>query len=148
MALGKTRDGADLGLHHPGNPRACTPSGQLYTTLEHQHPAPAQLVLHRGMRLVVSGHSKSLQLTGLGTSLPLICQQQSRLNYNRRVCLAHTKGTPQVPSLGDGEAVPLDPMGHLLHKSTLPTPRVKVALFNTQKQTQGSCQMSRQTRPK
>ena len=94
VALGKTQVGADLGLHHPGNPRACTPSGQLYTTLEHQHPAPAQLVLHRGMRLVVSGHSKSLQLTGLGTSLPLICQQQSSLTYKRKEYSAHKKGTP------------------------------------------------------
>ena len=64
-------------------------------------PHPAQLILHRGWRLVVSGHSQSLQLTGLGKFLPLICQQQPRLNYKRTVYSAHIKGTPQVPSLGD-----------------------------------------------
>ena len=39
-----------------------------------------------------------------------------------------------------GEAEPLDPTGHLLHEVTLPSHRVKVALPNTQKQTQGGCQ--------
>ena len=80
----------------PGKPRR-----QLQTTSEYQHPAPAQLILHGGRRLVVSGHSQSLQLTGLGKSLPLPFQQQPRLNYKRRVYSAHMKGTPQVPSLGD-----------------------------------------------
>ena len=51
--------------------------------------------------MVVSGHSQLLQLTGLGKSLPLTCQQQPRLNYKRRVYSAHTKDTLQVPSLGD-----------------------------------------------
>ena len=50
---------------------------------------------------MVSGHNQSLQLTGLGQSLPLTCQQQPRLNYKRRVYSAHMKGAPQVPSLGD-----------------------------------------------
>ena len=50
---------------------------------------------------MVSGHSQSLQLTGLGKSLPLTCQQQPRLNYKRRVYSGHTKGSPQVSSLGD-----------------------------------------------
>ena len=63
---------------------------------------------------VVSGHSQSLQLTGLGKFFPLSCQQPSRLNYKRRVYSAHRKGASQVPSLGDGEAVPLDPTGHIL----------------------------------
>ena len=98
-ALGKTQVGADLGLHHPGNPRARAPSGQLQTISEHHHPDPAQLIHHRGQRLVVSGHSQSLQLTGLGRSLPLTCQQQPKLKYKRRVYPAHTKGTPQMPSL-------------------------------------------------
>ena len=51
--------------------------------------------------MVVSGHSQSLQLTGLGKSLPLTCQQQPRLNYKRRGYIAHTKGVPWIPSLGD-----------------------------------------------
>ena len=38
-------------------------------------PAPALLIIHGGQMLVVSGQSQSLQLTGLGKSLPLICQR-------------------------------------------------------------------------
>ena len=108
--------GADLGLHHLGNARASVPSGQLQTTLEHHHPAPVQLILHGRQRLVVSGHSQSLQLTGLTISFPLICQKQPRLIYVRRVYSAHMKGAPQVPSLDDrGDCATLDPTGHLLH---------------------------------
>ena len=97
---GKTQVGTDLGLHHPGIPRAFAPSGQLQTTSEHPLD-PTQLILHRWWRKVVSDHNQSLQLTGLGKSLPLTCQQQSRLNYKRRVYSAQKKGTPRVPSLGD-----------------------------------------------
>ena len=39
-----------------------------------------------------------------------------------------------------GEAVPLGPKGHLIHQDTKPRHRVKAALPNTQKQTQGGCQ--------
>ena len=113
---GKTQVGADLGLHHPGNPRASAPRGEVRTNLKYRNPAPAQLILRRGQRVVVSGHSQSLQLTGLGKSLPLICQQQQRLNYKRRVYSAHTKGTHlKYSAWMIGEAVPLDPTGHLLH---------------------------------
>ena len=101
VAPSRTQVGADVGLHHPRNPRTSAPSGQLQTTVEYHHPAPEKLILHGGWRLVVSGHSQSLQLTGLGKSFPLICQQQPRLNYNRKVYSVHMKGTPQVPSLGD-----------------------------------------------
>ena len=97
----KHRLGADLALHHVGNPRACASSGQLQAMLEHHHPAPAQLILHGGWRFVVSGYSQSLQLTRLDKSLPLTRQQQSRLNYKRRMYLAHMKGAPRVSSLGD-----------------------------------------------
>ena len=101
VAQGKTQVGTDLGLNHPGNPRASAPSGQPHTMSEQHHPAPAQLILHRGWRLVGSSHSQSLQLTGLGKSIPLICQQRPTLNYKRRVYSVHMKGIPQVPSLGD-----------------------------------------------
>ena len=47
MAAGKTQVGVDLGLHHPGNPRASSPGGQLQTMSEYHHPAPAQLILQR-----------------------------------------------------------------------------------------------------
>ena len=100
VAQGKTLVGADLGLHHPGNPRDCTPSGQLQTTSEYHHPDPAQLIL-RWQRLVITGHSQSLQLTGLGKSLPLLCKQQSRFNYKWRVYSAHMEGAPQIPRLDD-----------------------------------------------
>ena len=71
---GKTQAWAKLGLHHQEKPRACTPSGQQLTTSEHHQPAPAQLILHRGWRFVVSGHRQSLQLTSLYKSLPMTCQ--------------------------------------------------------------------------
>ena len=93
VTTGRTQVEADLGLH-PGNSSANALSGWLQTMLEYQHPSPAQLILHRGWKLVVSGHSQSLQLTSLDKSLPLICQQQPRLNNKRRVCSAHTKGAP------------------------------------------------------
>ena len=101
VTLGSKQVGADPGLHHLGNRRACTPSGQLQTTSENHHPAPALLKLHTGQRLVVSGHSQSLQLTGLGKPLPLTFQQQSRIKHKRRVYSAHAEGAPHVPSLGD-----------------------------------------------
>ena len=100
MAPCKTQVGADPGLHYLGNLRDCAPSGQLQTTVEYHHPALAQLILHGGQSLVVSGHSQFLQLTGLGKFLPLICQQQPSLNYKRRVYSTHMKGAPQVPRFG------------------------------------------------
>ena len=57
---------------------------------------------------MVSGHSQSLQLTALGKSLPLTYQQQPRLNY-KKVYSAHTKGTPQIPSLGDSKGCATEP---------------------------------------
>ena len=93
--------GADLDLYHPGHARACSHSGLLQTTQEHHNPVAAQLNLHRGQRLVVSGQSQSLKLTGLDKSLPLICQQQLGPSSKRRVYSVQTKGTPRVPSLGD-----------------------------------------------
>ena len=40
MAPGKAQVGADLGLPHPGNPRASTLSGQLHTMWEQGGGAP------------------------------------------------------------------------------------------------------------
>ena len=57
MVLSKTQVGVNFGLHHPGNPRANTTNGQLQTMLEYHHPAPPQVILHGGWRLVVSGQS-------------------------------------------------------------------------------------------
>ena len=83
--------------------------------------------------LLKNPHMELLRFTGLGKSYPQTCQQQSRLNYKRRVYSAHTKGTPRVYSLGDGEAVILSPTGHLLLQATLPRQGVIAALPNTQK---------------
>ena len=83
VAPSRTQVGADLGLHHPGNSRASTTSGHLQSMSEPLHPA--LLILPGGQRLVVSGHSHSLQLMDLGKPLPLICHQQPWLNYKRRV---------------------------------------------------------------
>ena len=98
VAPGKTQVGADFGLHHPANSRACKSNMQLQAMLEYHLPAHVQLTLHRGQKVVVSGHSQCLQLTGLGKSLPLTCQQQSRLNYKKRTkkrtYSAYTKGAP------------------------------------------------------
>ena len=80
---------------------------------------------------MVSGHSQSLKLTDLSKSLLFICQQQPRLNYKRQVYSAQTKGTPQVPSLGDRGGCATGPTGHLLHWATLPRHRVIAALPNT-----------------
>ena len=100
MAPGRTQAVADLGLYHPRNPRAYTPSGQLQTTSEHHHPAHIQLILHRGRRLVVSGHSQSLQPTSLVN--PSHSPANSNQGSNKRsVYSAHTKGKTRVPSLGD-----------------------------------------------
>ena len=101
VAPGRSQVGVNLSMHHPGNHIACAPTGQLQTMLEYHHTAPAQLIHHGGQRLVVSGHSPSLQLTGLCKSLLFNCQQQSRLNYKRRVYSAPTEGTSPVASLGD-----------------------------------------------
>ena len=85
-----------------GKPRACVPSGTHgSTTWEYHHPAPAQLIIYSGQRLVVSVHSQSLQLTVQGKSLPFIYQQQPKLSYMRRVYSAHMRGSPQVPRMGD-----------------------------------------------
>ena len=92
MPQAKHKWGLTLSCTTWGNPRTNKPSAQLQIKSEHCHPAPAQRILHRGWRLVVSGHSQYLQLTGLGKSLPSICQQQSRLNHKRRVYSAHMKG--------------------------------------------------------
>ena len=89
---------ADLGLYHSGNPRVCTPRRQLQSTLEY-HPTTS--TSHGGRWLLARGHSQAYQLSGLGKSLPLTCQQQSGLIYKRREYLAYMKDTPQVPSLGD-----------------------------------------------
>ena len=91
VAVRKTQGGADLGLHHPGNLRACTPSAQLQTMSEHDHPAPTQLILYEGQRFVISGHIQSLQLTGLDKSLPLTCQS-NQVSTTRGGCTQPTQG--------------------------------------------------------
>ena len=109
------------GKHRQGLTLACTTRkpqalNTQWTATDHSGaPPPCPCTANPQRRVVVSGHRQSLLLTGLDKSLPLICQQPPRLNYKRRVHSAPTEGTPQAPSLGDGEAVPLGPTGHLPH---------------------------------
>ena len=131
VALGKTQVGADLGLNPLGNPRACAPTGQLQTMLEHHAPALAHLILLEGWRLVFSGQHQSYQLTGLSVSLPWTCQQQPRLNFKRVYTQPTQRVHPEYPIWMIGEAVPLEPTGHLLHQATLPKWGVIAALPNT-----------------
>ena len=93
VALGKTQVRNDLGLPHLGNPRASAPSGKLQTMSEHHNPALGQLILHGGQRLAVSGHSQSLQVTGLSKSLPLILAA-TKAQLQEEGIPTHTKGTP------------------------------------------------------
>ena len=83
---------------------------------EHQSPTevspPPGGPLHSSPSIVVAPSPCSQ--SALGQSLPLTCQQESRLNYSRRV---HTWCPVQVA----GGAVPLAPTGHILHKVTLTT---------------------------
>ena len=93
-----------------------------WTATDHIRAPPSCLCtadLPWRVEVVVRGHSQSLQLTGLGKSLSLTCQQQPRPSYKRRVYSDHMKGAAGVPSLVRGEAVPLDLTGHLLYKATL-----------------------------
>ena len=113
VALDKTQVGAELGLHHLRNPRVNAPSGQLHATLEHCHRAPPQLILHRGQRLVVSGHSQSLQLTGLGKSHWSANSNQGSTTGER--CMQPTwRVHLEYPAWMIEEAVPLDRTRHLL----------------------------------
>ena len=105
VAPGRTQVGNDLGLHHPGKPRACTLSGQLQTTSEHHHPAPAQLIFHKGWRLVVNGDSWSLPLTTWvnPSHWPANTNQGST---TRGRCTQPTQGVhPEYPAWVIGEAV-------------------------------------------
>lgn len=53
-------------------------------------------------------------------SHPLMCQQQSRLNYNRRVYKTHTRDTPGASAQVTRDTALLGFTGHLLCKATLP----------------------------
>ena len=98
--------GADLGLHHLGNLRASAPSGQLQTTSEHHHPA-CPCTADPPRRAEAGGQwSQPVLAAGLGKSLSLIYQQQTRLNCKRRVYSAHMKGTARVLSLSDSKKQP------------------------------------------
>ena len=90
----------------------------------------AHLIVHSGQRLVFSGHSQFVQLMGLGKSLLLTCQQQSRLNYNRKECQPTQWVHLEYLAWVIGEAVPVDPVGYLLHLATLSSLGDLAALLN------------------
>ena len=60
--------------------------------------------------MVVIGHSQSLQLTGLGKSLPLIFQQQPRLNCRKRE--STQRAHLEYPAWVKRKAVPLNLVRH------------------------------------
>ena len=115
VALGKTQVGADLGLHHSGNPRASIPSRQLQTMSEHHHLAPTQLILHGWQRLV------EVVIASLCSWLACINPFHWSANSNqgsttRGGCTQLTQRVYlEYPAWVIGEAMPLDPTGHLLH---------------------------------
>ena len=122
MAPGRTQVVADLGLYLLGGPRATAPSGQLQTTSKLHHPttstsdtfkgqtqlapercwsrscsvgwAPAQLILHSSLILVVSGHSQSL---------PLTCQQQIKAELQEKGVHSPQEGCTPSTQLGWSE---------------------------------------------
>ena len=98
VALGETQWGLMLALTTQETPGPAHPV-VIYRPLL---PCPCTADPSQRARLVGSGHSQSLQLSGLGESLPLTGQQQPRLNHKRRVCTAHMKATPLALSLGGG----------------------------------------------
>ena len=115
VALGKTQKAVDLGMHLIGRPSASTPTGQLQTISKHhpttstndtlkqqvqQTPGPCQSnscsVVWVTAQLIIrsSWWSQSVLPAHplVGKSLTLMCQQQSKLSYNRRVYTVHMGG--------------------------------------------------------
>lgn len=68
-----------------------------------------------------------------GQSLPLTCQQQSRLTYNRTAYTIHTRDMSRAPERHNitWEILPLGPTGHLLHMAILLRPGDGTDLLNT-----------------
>ena len=66
-------------------------------------------------------HSQSSLPIDLGVNPSQWGQLHSRFNYNRTVRTAHTGAHLERPAQVTGEAVPLGPTGHLLHKAILPS---------------------------
>ena len=92
--------------HRWGMTLACTsretpgPHNQ-WTAIDHvRAPPPCPCKADPPQRVDVrdNGHSQSLQLTGLGKSLPLTCQQQPRTNYKRRVYSAQKRAHLKYPA--------------------------------------------------
>ena len=73
-------------------------------------------------------------------SLPLTFPPHSSRNYRRGLDTAFAGGAPECPPWRVGEALPLDPTGHLPHQATPPSLGAVAAPPHTQKQTQGGCQ--------
>ena len=119
---------ADFGVNLLGGPRASLPSGQPQTVPEHQSPSPEthsrgelsgqQSLLNWALLCEVSPHGAAhsqwswLVLTAYhpgSKALQFMCQQQSRLNQDKRIHTTHT-GSIRVRTrklLGHQEAGPL-----------------------------------------
>ena len=81
--------------------------------IRHQSPAKVLCGVDPCITTCLLWSQPPLKVNGSGDdSFPVMCQQQLRLNYNRRSC----------PDQITGVVVPLGRMGHLLHTATLPRP--------------------------
>ena len=115
VAPGKTPVRPDLGLHHLGNPRANAPSGQLQpcqstTTLPTQSWSSTE---GRGWWALVRA-SPCSWLNWVNSSC--LSVNSNRGSTTRGGCTQPTQSALlKDPAWVMGEAVPLDPTGHLLH---------------------------------
>ena len=76
--------------------------------------------LHSSYSTVVSASPLHSPQASGGKSLTLMCQQQLRLNYKRRVHRAHTGGGHGGPSLSDLESCATGPFRTPTNTATLP----------------------------
>lgn len=105
-----------------------TPSNQLHSPISWGQP------LHSSSHTMVLANPHS-QVPD-NQSHPVTCQQQPRLNYNRRAYTTHTRDNLEHLAQVVKKTPPLNLTGHLLRKTTLPTLGDTADLCNTQKQTQ------------
>ena len=119
MTPGRTQVGADLGLHHPGNPRAYTASEQLQSMVERHHPASSLLISMEGggwLSAVIAGPCSWLALVN-PSHWPANSSQGSTTRRGQR--RGRTQPTQRAHheylAWAIQEAMPLDPIGHLLH---------------------------------
>ena len=133
MAPGREQAVADLGLHHSPSQEAPEPKNWVTKFRPHQsttephpqmihskaklgrnqsptkgNPVPYGQPLYSGSSTVVAASSHN---QWEGQSLPLTCQWQSRLDYNRGVHTIHTRNTLEASVSGDQGDCSVGPQG-------------------------------------